>query len=79
MDCTPRIAELCFRLAVLSSDLDVQLASLAKNLHVEDLLVLRSAPENIVDRKKEKLRHKKRWKIQLKDVLDSAIEFESLE
>lgn len=79
MDCTPRVADLCFRLAVLTSDLNTQLASLAKHLHAEDILVLRNASENIVDRKKDKERHKKRWKIQLKELLNSEIEFESIE
>jgi hypothetical protein len=73
---TPRIQELCFRLAVLSSDLALQLGQLTRRLGVQtdECLVLSAALHNVVDRKKEKERHKKRWKIELKELLDTEID-----
>lgn len=78
---TPKLQMLLFRLAVLSSDLNENLKRLARHFHQTDdeTIVLSSAPYNIVDRKKEKERHKKAWKVELKDKIDSVIEYESLD
>lgn len=73
---TPKIQQICFRLAILVSDLTTQLDSLTRRLGVQtdDCLVLEAAKHNIVDRKKDKERHKKRWKVELKEILDSEID-----
>ena len=73
---TPKLQALCFRLAVLHSELTLQLDKLNKRLGVQtdDCLVLDAALYNIVDRKKDKERHKKSWKIELKEILDVAID-----
>lgn len=77
---TPKLQMLLFRLAVLSSDLNENLTRLARHFHqTDETIVLSSAPYNIVDRKKEKERHKKAWKVELKEKIDSAIEYESLD
>ncbi len=75
---TPKLRQLCFRLAVLASDLSLQLDQLTRRLGVveppDDCLVLSAALHNVVDRKKEKERHKKKWKIELKELLDTEID-----
>lgn len=78
MDCTPRIAELTSRLASQLSDLNTQMEALTKRIGSSDILVLRHSPENIVDRKKDKARHRKQWRLQLHEILAGAIEFEEL-
>ena len=76
---TPRVAELLFRLSIQSAELQANMERLQRRLGIDpELLVLNPAPENIVDRKKEKQRHRKRWTIVLKEIVDSAIEYESL-
>ena len=81
MDVTPKVAQLCFRLAVLSADLQKQLDALNKRIGFDEAqcIVLDPALQNIVDKKKDKERHLKRWKVQLKDIIDSSIEFERLD
>ena len=85
MDCSPRIAQLCFSLAVLSGDLTRQLDALTKRLGCpvdtpsDDCLILSAAPHNIVDRKKDKQRHQKQWKITLKEKIEESIEYERLD
>ena len=83
MDCTPRLAQLCFSLAVLSADLTRQLDSLSRRLGCpppsDDCLVLSDAPYNIVDRKKEKEHRKKQWKVTLKEHIDLPIEYDTLD
>ena len=75
---TPILRQLCFRLAVLASDLSLQLDQLTRRLGVveppDDCLVLSAALHNVVDRKKEKEHHKKKWKIELKELLDTEID-----
>ena len=76
---TPRVAELLFRLSIQSAELQANMERLQRRLGIDpELLVLNPAPENIVDRKKEKQRHRKRWTVVLKEIVDSAIEYESL-
>ena len=78
---TPKLQMLLSRLAVLSSELNENLSRLARHFHQTDdqTIVLHPATYNIVDRKKEKERHKKSWKVTLKDIVDSGIEYESLD
>lgn len=72
---TPRLAQLCFRLALQASELQKHVDTLNKKLGVDkDVLVLTPSFENIQDRKKEKERHKKLWKVQLKDIIDSSVD-----
>lgn len=76
---TPKIALLLDRLHVLNLEVAQHMNQLTKRLtHLEDPLVLRPAKENIVDRKKEKQRHKKKWKVEVRDILDTPIEFDTL-
>lgn len=77
---TPKIAQHCFRLAVLTADLNKQIDKLQQRLHLEtDIIVLNAAIENIVCRKKEKEHRKKQWKVELKDILETGIEYETLD
>ena len=76
---TPKIAQHCFRLAVLAADLNKQIEKLQRRLHLEtDIIVLNAAIENIVDKKKEKENRKKRYKVELKDMIDTGLEYEEL-
>ena len=77
---TPKIHQLCFRLTVLLSDLTTNLEKLTRRLgyQTDECFVLNPSEENVVDRKKDKERHKKRWKVTLKEVLDTGIEYETL-
>lgn len=77
---TPKVALLLSRLNALNLELTKNMNQLTKRLsHLEEeSFVLQPAKENIVDRKKEKERHKKRWKVQLKEVLETPVEFEIL-
>lgn len=77
---TPKLQMLLFRLAVLSSDLNENLTRLARHFHQtdDDIIVLSDARHNIVDRKKENERHKKAWKVEMREIIDSAVEFEEL-
>lgn len=78
---TPKIELLLSRLLVLNNELAKNMFTLVKRLHhlEEEEIVLSDARHNIVDRKKEKERHKKAWKVELKEKIDSAIEYESLD
>ena len=75
---TPKLASLCFQLIVLSSDLDRQLANLTKHLGIdkEQTIILLPSLQNVVDKKKEKERHKKRWKIHLRDVVEDSVPYD---
>ena len=76
---TPRMMILLTRLMDLSSDLSTQLSSLVRHINQPSTcLELHPAPYNIVDKKQEALRHKKAWKIQLKEILDEAIDADPL-
>ena len=79
MDCTPRLAQLCFSLAVLSADLTRQVDALTNRLGCPTDECLTPATHNIVDKKKEKQRHLKKWSVTLKEKIDDAIEFEELD
>lgn len=82
LDVTPRLSLHLTRLQELQNDLTRNMNSLVKRLdksnYTDDCLVLIHAVHNIVDRQKEKERHRKKWKIELKDSISSAIEFETL-
>ena len=73
---TPKVQDLCFRLTLLVSDLEKDLSRLRAKLGVvpEEVIVLNNDPWNIVDRKKEKERHRKRWKVTLREILTTGIE-----
>lgn len=71
---TPKLQMLLSRLAVLSSELNENLSRLARHFHQTD-----DAIYNSVNRKKEKERHKKSYKVELKDIVDSAIDYEPLD
>lgn len=72
---SPRVALLMTRLMDLSRDFSVQLDSLNKRLNqIEEPLVLLPARHNIVDKKKDKLRHQKMWKVELKDILTTPVD-----
>lgn len=77
---TPKVALLLNRLQELNLEVVKHMNQLTKRLsHMEeDTIVLQPAKENIVDRKKEKQRHKKQWKVEVKDILDTPIEFDTL-
>ena len=77
---TPKIEMLLFRLSVLSSDLTRQLDNLGRHLHKtdEETIILLPSHHNIVDRKKDKERHLKRWRIEIKEIIDSVIDADSL-
>lgn len=72
---TPKLASLCFQLIVLSSDLDRQLGNLTKKLGIDkdQTIILLPATYNIVDRAKEKRRHKKEWKVEMRDIVKEAV------
>jgi hypothetical protein len=78
---TPRLAQLAFRLTIELSDLQRKTEKLMRHLHIdtEECLVLDKALHNIVDKKKEKERHKKRWRVTIKETIETPIEYESLE
>ena len=72
---TPKVQDLCFRLTLLVSDLEADVKRLQAKLGVsEEVIVLNNDPWNIVDRKKEKERHRKRWKVTLREILTTGIE-----
>jgi hypothetical protein len=78
---TPRLAQLAFRLAVELSELQRQTEKLMHHLHIdtEECLVLQKALHNVVDRKKEKENHKKRWRVAIKEIIETPIDYESLD
>lgn len=76
---TPKVALLLERLNALNLEVTKNMNQLTKRLaHLEEPLVLRPAKENIVDKKKDKQRHKKSWKVEVKDILNTPIEFEEV-
>lgn len=82
LDVTPRIALHLTRLQELQNDLTRNMNRLVKRLDKnsdeDNCLILLPAVHNIVDRKKDKERHKKRWKVKLYDIISSPVEFETL-
>lgn len=78
MDVTPTVAQLCFRLAVLSADLQKQVKSLNKRVGFDESLC-----ECIVEpkekKKKEKQGHLKKKQMEFNEIIESAIEFELLD
>jgi len=75
---TPKITYLTSRIGILMTDLQSQTATLLKKLghKEEDVIILSTATHNIVDRKKEKEHHKKKWKVELKDIVKNSVEWD---
>lgn len=78
---TPKIELLLTRLSILQNDLTRNMNNLVRRLHhlENEEIVLSAALHNVVDKKKEKERHKKSWKVELKDIVDSVIDYEPLD
>ena len=63
------------RLIDLSRDFSAQLDSLNKRLNqIEEPLVLLPARHNIVDKKKDKERHLKSYRMELKEILSTPVD-----
>jgi hypothetical protein len=78
---TPKVELLLSRLVSLNNDLTKNMNRLVKRLgHLEqpEPFLLHTAEQSIVDRKKDKVRHLKRWKMELKEILETPIEFQEL-
>lgn len=76
---TPKIALLLSRLQALNLEVAKNINNIVRRLDTFDPpLTLLPAKQNIVDRKAEKERHKKRWKVELKDIVDTSIDAEEL-
>ena len=71
MDVTPKVAQLCVNLSILMANLETQMKRLAEHLGAEDILILRPALENIVDREMQKILFKKQWKVKLLDTIST--------
>ena len=77
---TPAVASLLVSLIDLCAQLTTDVDRLTKRLNQPDTcLNLSAAPWNIVDRKKDKERLRRRWKVTLGEVLSEEIESEPLE
>lgn len=76
---TPKISLLLHRCLDLHNELTKSMNRLVRQLDKEDCLILQPAVHNIVDRKKEKERHKKQWKVTLKEIIDTGIDYDTLE
>lgn len=74
---TPRIFDLLCKIEEHSSEIQKKIDSIKKRFQQDDCLVLRPAVENIVDRNADKERHKKRWKIEIKDVVESYFAYDA--
>jgi metal-responsive CopG/Arc/MetJ family transcriptional regulator len=78
---TPRVELLVSRLVSLNNDLAKNMNQLVKRLgylEQSEPVILRAATENIIDRKKDKARHLKSWKVELNEIINTAVEFETL-
>lgn len=76
---TPKIALLLSRLQTLNLEVTKNINKIVQRLDsFEPPLELRPALENIVDRKKEKERHLKSYKVTLKDIVDTGVDYELL-
>lgn len=79
---TPQVAEMILRLMEQSKELQDKLDKLAKRYHLTDVdepILLSQAKHNIVDRAAEKKRHLKSWKVEIKDTINTGVEYESLD
>lgn len=79
---TPRVREIILKLKQQIRDLDEKIEKLAKRYNLsddEEPLELLPAIENIVDRKKEKKRHLKSYKIEIKECMVDPEEYECLD
>ena len=78
---TPQVAEMILRLMQQSKELQDKLDKLAKRYHLFDTepILLCEAKHNIVDRAAEKKRHLKSYKVEIKDAINTGIEYESLD
>ena len=75
---TPKILELSFRLTLLMADLERDLKRLQQRLGTlpdDQIFVLNPDPRNIKDLLKEKQRLRKQWKVVLKEILESDIDY----
>ena len=71
---TPKIALLLSRLQALNLEVAKNINSIVRRLDTFDPpLTLQPAKQNIIDRKAEKERHKKRWKVELREIVASTI------
>ena len=76
---TPKIALLLSRLQTLNLEVTKSINKIVQRLDTFDPPIeLKPALENIVDRKKEKERHQKSYKVNLKEVVDTGIDYELL-
>ena len=80
MDCTPRVAELCFRLSILSSEVKEQLDKLNKRIGFNPETNLLQEPL-LQSKKPLKKKHNKSkpWKIELKEIITTPIDAELLD
>lgn len=79
---TPRVREIILKLKQQIRDLDEKIEKLAKRYNLsddEEPLELLPSIENIVDRKKEKRRHLKSYKIEIKESMVDPEEYECLD
>lgn len=80
---TPNIALLLSRLQALNHEVTRNINKIVQRLDtfdppMETPLTLLPAKHNIVDRKAEKERHKKRWKVELKDIITTPVAYEEV-
>ena len=79
MDCTPRVAELCFRLSILSSEVKEQLEKLNKRIGFNPETNLLEEPL-LQSKKPKKKKHNKSkpWKVELNEIISTPIDAEQL-
>jgi hypothetical protein len=77
---TPKIALLLSRLQTLNLEVTRNINKIITRLdHLnQETITLTPANHNIVDRTLEKERHQKSYKVELKQIIDTAIEYECL-
>lgn len=77
---TPKIALLLSRLQTLNLEVSKNINKIVSRLdHLnQETITLSPAHQNIVDRDKEKSRHRKSYKVELKELIDTAVEYECL-
>lgn len=77
---TPKIALLLSRLQTLNLEVTRNINKIITRLdHLnQETITLTPAKHNIVDRTLEKERHQKSYKVELKQIIDTAIEYECL-
>lgn len=75
---TPTLQILLFRLSELENELSTNLVKLNRHFEQTDdqAIVLQSAVHNIVDKKKEKEHRKKSWKMEVKEIIQTPIQYD---